>query len=96
MDRDYVVGQWRRKRLARVPSRAEFPGRENGNDDDCRSAVHHYSVGRRGTVTRAVTRAADAADAADATRAPGAPGATRVPGATHSSATAANNAGVHI
>jgi hypothetical protein len=84
MDRDYVVGQWRRKRLAGVPSRAEFPGRENGNPDDCQSAVHDYSVGRRRTVTRAVTRA------------PGAPGAPRVPGATHSPATAANNAGVHI
>ena len=81
MDRDYVVGQWRRKRLAGVPSRAEFPGRENGNPDDCQSAVHDYSVGRRRTVTRAVTRA---------------PGAPRVPGATHSPATAANNAGVHI
>jgi len=85
MDRDNVVGQWRRKRLARVPSRAEFPGRENGNPDDCQSAVHDYSVGRRRTVTTLAV-----------TRAPGAPGATRVPGATHSSATAANNAGVHI
>jgi len=85
MDRDYVVGQWRRKRLAGVPSRAEFPGRENGNPHDCQSAVHDYSVGRRRTVTTLAV-----------TRAPGAPGATRVPGATHSPATAANNAGVHI
>ena len=85
MDRDNVVGHWRRKRLAGVPSRAEFPGRENGNNDDCRSAVHDYSVGGRGTITCPANSAARAS------------GAARAPGTTRAaSATTATTAAVHI